>query len=463
MSALVIEPHGRRIAAGLAIGLGAAAWVKLVVSAYRAGGAVSTIFSALWTLVGAFAMSGAGIALTWLARTGRLERHPWYAHPEWLFISILAGQLAILWTLVRLVGKLPARFGVRYPDAPWIVILPVWLGLAAWAERQMPGAAYLWSGPLLCAGLLFLVTPLSRMEALRTASAILLAIAGTVWLPVTRELAFFLIAMLGRLPIVTPVFVYAAVLSIAGLVLFPPALGLVRGATAHRALAPRTGIALFIAVIASVIVMRLLPAYTSERPGRRSIAYVEDHSTQAGGAAWWIAGNEPLVGLPGTASQLAWRPYERTAGAQDIAPPIRNAFVHRADASPVGRTPGTLASTVTREPGHTVLVVRARPAATGTRIALRLARGVLPLASNLPGLVLSDGCWTATYIAPRQEGITFRMWFAEGADARLDEARIVFMTNAVPGGAPPLGLPAWLPQETTVWNAWSFDLIPLPR
>ena len=56
-------------------------------------------------------------------------------------------------------------------------------------------------------------------------SIVVLAVAATLWLRDTVELFRFLVAVFGRLPIVTPVFVYAALLAAAGVMIVPPFAG----------------------------------------------------------------------------------------------------------------------------------------------------------------------------------------------------------------------------------------------
>ena len=72
------------------------------------------------------------------------------------------------------------------------------------------------------AGLLFSILPVANAAAVRAASVVVFLIAATLWLPNTVDLLRFIVAIFGRLPIVTPVFVYAAVMAAAGLMLAPP-------------------------------------------------------------------------------------------------------------------------------------------------------------------------------------------------------------------------------------------------
>ena len=62
------------------------------------------------------------------------------------------------------------------------------------------------------AGLLLSIVPRRSAVAVRAASVVVFSVAATLWLRNTVELLRFLVAMFGRLPIVTPVFVYAAVM-----------------------------------------------------------------------------------------------------------------------------------------------------------------------------------------------------------------------------------------------------------
>ena len=101
--------------------------------------------------------------------------------------------------------------------------------------------------------------------------------------------------MLGRLPIVTPLWVLPAFVAFVGVMIAPPAaaalIGLVEGRRGHGAM----GAALLAAFAVTLALAYMAPAYTADRPARRSVVYVDDTLT---GQAWWeVGGNEPGLDL----------------------------------------------------------------------------------------------------------------------------------------------------------------------
>ena len=70
-------------------------------------------------------------------------------------------------------------------------------------------AAYLWTLPLLAAGILLLLAPPASDARAPHHVDVVLAVTATLWLRDTVELLRFMVAVFGRLPIVTPVPVYA--------------------------------------------------------------------------------------------------------------------------------------------------------------------------------------------------------------------------------------------------------------
>ena len=103
--------------------------------------------------------------------------------------------------------------GMRHPSVTWSLTLPLWMAMAVAALWVAPGAAFLWTLPLLAAGILLLLTPPDSDPALRITSIVVLAVTATLWLRDTVELLRFMVAVFGRLPIVTPVSVYAGVMT----------------------------------------------------------------------------------------------------------------------------------------------------------------------------------------------------------------------------------------------------------
>ena len=90
------------------------------------------------------------------------------------------------------------------------------------------------------------------------------------------------------------------------------------------------------------------------------------------------------------------------------------------------------------------------PQAPGLTAAFVLPAGIQPARSNLPGSMWR-GRWRATFVAVPAEGVTWRASFPKGKDASLGDTRAIVYSNRCPGGSGWQSLPAWLPQEHTVW------------
>ena len=101
------------------------------------------------------------------------------------------------------------------------------------------------------------------------------------------------------------------------------------------------------------------------------------------------------------------------------------------------------------------------PSEPGVVVTFVAPPGLTPSRSNLPG-ILRAGRWRATYIAPTAEGVVWRAGFAATDATAFRQVRV--MVNA--GGAPGAGgwqrLPAWLPQDRTVWDAMSVWIVAPP-
>ena len=117
-----------------------------------------------------------------------------------------------------------------------------------------------------------------------------LAVAATLWLRDTAEVLRFLVALFGRLPVVTPAYVYAAVMTTAGVMIVPPFVA--AAATTNRLLRPSLVTAvclLFLAVGAGAAYVA--PAYTREQPLRRYVRALQDGDGAT--ATWEVASVEP--------------------------------------------------------------------------------------------------------------------------------------------------------------------------
>jgi hypothetical protein len=88
-----------------------------------------------------------------------------------------------------------------------------------------------------------------------------------------------------------------------------------------------------------------------------------------------------------------------------------------------------------------------------------LPSGITPARSSLPG-ALRLGRWTATFIAAPADGVAWRASFASTDTARLRDIRVVVTDFGFPGGPGWQRLPAWLPQDRTVWSATATWVVP---
>ena len=211
------------IIAAAALLFGAIAWVRVASAAFRLDGPLRWTFTAVWTVIGAAAAIAAMIAATWGLRAAREVYHPWYAHPDRLFFLLTVVGLSVAWGIARIGASLPASVrSVRDPLVVWSIALPIWIILAAAATWLAPSAAYLWTLPLLVASTLVFAAAPGRGDLVKILSVVVLAVAGTLWLRNTVDLLEFSTAVFGRLPIITPVYVYAAIIAAGGVMMMPP-------------------------------------------------------------------------------------------------------------------------------------------------------------------------------------------------------------------------------------------------
>ena len=206
-----------------ALVLGIVAWVRVTGAAIRLRGIAQWLLAIVWTLLGSAAVVASMIGATWALRHAREVYHPWYARPGRMFLLQLAIGFTVGWGVARIGQWLPQKLhGLRHPLMAWSITLPIWIALAATMFSLAPGAAYLWVLPLLAAGVFLAFLPLHSTAVVRLASGVVLVAAAALWLQPTTSLLHFIVATLGRLPIVSPSFVYAAVLTGAALMIVPP-------------------------------------------------------------------------------------------------------------------------------------------------------------------------------------------------------------------------------------------------
>jgi hypothetical protein len=457
--AVAYGSRGRRAIAGAALVLGAIAALRFLFAMWHQA-RLRLLATAFWTIVLVVAAGAAGVGATWLVRWSREALHPWYGHPERLFTFIMAAILIAAWLVFRLIAAIPVRFrGPGHPAAIWGVTLPVWIGLALATGTHLPEASYLWTIPLLAAGVVFVAIPADRPALLRPAAAGVLAVAGTLWIPPARDFLLFMVPMFGRLTMVTPVFVFTAVVLAAGVMVGPAIAGMCAGVRVPFG-SLTSGIAAVLVLAVSGALTYVAPPYTEDRPLRAVIQYVQDD--RVGRAVWDAGANEPRLDLDAGGSPLQWR-----AGRERPPPdlPIRalaHPAVFRAASAPLAGPPGTVAAAVTHAADRLELEVHVTPAEPGIVAALVLPPGIAPADANFPGITRPRGAWNATYIAPPPEGVTFRLSFANADHDALRRASVILATRRLPGGVGWQGLPPWLPQDRVVWMASAIHILPLP-
>lgn len=329
----------------LAVLVGFLAWVRTARAAIVLGGAGRWLLTFVWTGLGAAIVVAAMIGGTWALRASREVYHPWYSTPDRLMALLAAIGVTVGWGIARLGRWLPARaHGVRHPIVTWSIALPAWIALALATLWFAPSAAYLWTLPLLTAGALLLVTPVTSGAAIRAVSIVVLAVTATLWLRETVELFRFVVAIFGRLPMVTPVFVYAALLATAGVMIVPPlvaAAGATRPILGPSVLTP----ACLLAIVVAAGLAYAAPAYTHEQPLRRSVRALQD--ADAPTATWEVASTEPGLDL-GEGAPASWMPRSDWPAASVPWGRLSQPFVFRTAGPSLGPAPVDIAGFTAR-------------------------------------------------------------------------------------------------------------------
>lgn len=449
--------YGPGTSTGIAIAgllLGILAWARIMRTVLRTSGLWRWLVMALWTTGSAVLVCAAMIGVVWLLRASREVYHPWYAHPGRLVALILTTGIATGWAFARAGRLLPARaHGARHPAITWSLTLPIWIALAAAAFWFVPAASYLWTVPLLAAGVLLLGAPPGRDMAVRGASALVLVITALVWVRDAMELVRFMVAVMGRFSFITPVFVYPGLIAAAGMMVAPPLIA--AGAPARPLRRPTILTTLLLAAIAVTAGLAYMaPAYTFERPLRRHARALQEANSAV--AIWEVGSVEPGLDLERDAP-AGFAP----AGVDPVAASVpwgrlTFPFVFRATTAPLGPPPATVSHYSTSqvdggsETGLTVV-----PQQPGVILSFVLPADVIPARSNLPGIPRA-GRWTATFVAPPEDGVSWRARFAGAGPEALGGVRVV---ARLPWGAQ---LPRWLPQDRSVWNGSASWVLALP-
>ena len=445
--------------------LGVIAWIRVISAAMKVAGPLRWSVAAIWSLIGTAAVVFGMIAATWALRAGREVYHPWYAHPDRLFLLLVTVALTAGWGMARIGALLPARIrGIRDPLITWSLALPIWIIVAAGATWLAPSAAYLWTLPLLVAGVCLTATGIveSRIPdhhsriPMTIASIIILAVSGTLWLRNTVDLLRFATAVFGRLPLIMPVYVFPAIIAAGLIMVGPPIIAVVTRPVPMRRPALATALCLMTIAIATAAAA-LAPPYTYERPLRRHVRALQEPGSPT--SIWEIASVEPGVDLAADAP-IGWTLEKDAAPATVPWGRFSHPFVFRTRADALGPAPAAITGfTVTPSPGVVNVAVSVVPRRAAIAISFVLPSGLAPTRSSLPGAMRLRQ-WVATFVAPPAEGIAWRATFDAAAAPRLNALRVIVTDSGFPGGTGWQRLPGWLPQERAVWTATATWVLP---
>ena len=450
----------------VALLLGVIAWIRVMSAAMRVAGPLRWSVAAIWSLTGITVVVFGMIAATWALRAAREVYHPWYAHPDRLFLLLLAVALTAGWGMARIGELLPTRVrGIRDPLITWSLALPIWIILAAGATWFAPSAAYLWTVPLLVAGLCLLAAsavprpwgpdPGTRLP-IRVASVIILAVSGTLWLRNTVDLLRFATAVFGRLPVIMPVYVFAAIIAGGLIMVGPPIVAVVTRPLPMRRPALVTALCLIVIAVATAAAALASP-YTYERPLRRHVRALQEPGSPT--SIWEIASVEPGVDLAAGAP-VGWTLQKDTAAATVPWGRFSHPFVFRTRADSLGPAPAAITGfAVTPAAGVVDVSMSIVPRRPGIAISFVLPSGLTPSRSSLPGAMRLRQ-WVATFVAPPPEGIAWRASFDPAGAARVSDLRVIVTDSGFPGGTGWQRLPVWLPQDRAVWTATASWVLP---
>jgi len=445
------------IVAAAALLFGLIACSRVVSAAIRLDGPLRWTFTAVWTVVGAVAAVAAMVGATWGLRAAREVYHPWYAHPDRLFLLLTVVGLSVVWAAARAGASLPSRVrSIRDPLVVWSLALPVWIILAAAATWLAPSAAYLWTLPLLAASLLMFAAAPGQAGLIRVVSIVVLAVAGTLWLRNTVDLLRFSTAVLGRLPMITPVYAYAAIIAGGAVMIMPPLVAIsVRPLPIGRPALISAVCLVAIAIATGAAV--LAPAYTFEHPLRRHVRALQEPGSAT--SVWEIGSIEPGIDVnPG--APPGWNLRSDMHQASVPWGRFSDPFVFRTNGPSLGPAPASVAGfTITPAGPEVDVSVSVVPKRAALAVSFVLPAGLTPSRSNLPG-VPRLGQWTATFVAAPTEGIAWRAAFRPADAGRLREIRVVVTDAGFPDGGGWQRLPGWLPQDRAVWTASATWVIP---
>lgn len=458
-TALLYSTTTSRAIAIFALVFGLAAWLRSVSALRQVAGIWKVLLTWLWGTAGAAALVAGMLGTAWLVRAARESYHPWYASPDRFLLLLAIAGLFAGWLTIQLTRVVPDTLRpATHPLAVWSFTLPIWIALAMPLEWWLPGASYLFTIPLLAAGLLLFGLPPDRSLLIRVASLVVLVVTATLWLDNWIGTLHFVVPVFGRLSVVTPVYVYPVGLAIGGVMMLPSLLSFATGRGALRRRSGYVTAALLFALAVLGGLTYAAPAYTAERPLWRNVRYVSDLG--AGQAFWEVSSNEPGLDLAlNDQAPQEWKPVGDTPRT---TVPLRalSGFTFRARAVRQDPAPADVMATRKTSATELALDITVTPQTEGLDVSFVMPAGLIPTTSNLAGVV-RDGRWRATFVAPPPEGITLRVTFGGDAATDLAGTSVVIGTSKLPGGAGWQHLPSWLPRERSVWSGRALFITPV--
>jgi hypothetical protein len=435
----------------VSIALGAIAWLRLSLALWRASSARRLVLTLAWSATAAAASVAAMIGLAWTFRAARGELTPWYAEPHWFFASSIGIGLLAAMVVRRIAGSVADGWQpVRSPAGAWWTVLPAWIGLTMVLQTTAPAAAYLTAIPLGVAGGVLVLTG-GRAWLVRLASVVVAAVAGTLWIADAFRLLSFSVPLFGWLPVVSPVWLHAALLAIVGLMCVPPLAAIAAGAR-PRWIQRAAVFAAAVVLLSGALAYRS-PSFTPDRPERRSVRYIQDDRA---GKAWWEIGSHAAVAP--RSRDLDWQLVHDGPDASVRLPALRSAAVFRAIAAPVVTVrPASVTTTAAANATGIELAIVIAPDEYVTATLL-LPEGVVPIESSLPGIV-SSGRWRATSLAAPPTALRARLVVPGSAAAALADLAVVLTTSSVPPVDAGRGDRPWADNERVTWQPRSVFIV----